>query len=138
MRVVIAQCTDTKRDEPCPARRMYEPSDYFVKQAQYGERADEWWIQSAKYGLVHPDRVIDDYDLHATDLEYPDEWAREIACCLLRRYDPTEANIEILGGAAYADPLTPHLEQFGFEVHEPLRGLKIGERKAELKRRVRG
>jgi hypothetical protein len=42
------------------------------------------------------------------------------------------AIIELLGGAAYADPLTPELEARGFEVVEPLRGLSIGERMAEL------
>lgn len=135
MRVVIAQCTDMKRDEPCPARRMYDPSKYFVKQAQYGERADEWWIQSAKYGLVHPDRIIKPYNLHASDLEDAHEWGWNIACRLFRLYNPA-TTIEILGGAAYADPLKPHLELFGFEVREPLHGLRIGDRMSQLNRAV--
>ena len=69
MRVVVASCTKQKRDEAAPARKLYDPSTYFRKQARYAETADEWWIQSAKYGLVHPDRVIKPYDTRADDLE---------------------------------------------------------------------
>lgn len=134
MKTVVASCTKRKRDEPAPARKLYDPSTYFRKQARYAETADEWWIQSARYGLVHPDQVIKPYDKRADDLEEPERWAWEIACRLLRKYDPAKTTIDILGGSAYADPLTPHLEEFGFEVHEPLRGQRIGDRMASLDR----
>lgn len=135
-RVALAQCTAKKRPEPTVARKLYDQSAYFRKQVQYAETADEWWIQSAKYGLVHPDRVLHPYDEKASDLSDPNRWAWNIACQILQKYDPESTEIVVLGGSDYADPLTPHLEQMGFEVHEPLRGLRIGERMQWLDSKV--
>lgn len=134
MKVVIAQCTSKKRDKAAFAKELYDPSDYFEKQRDYAELADEWWVQSAKYGLVHPNQTMEPYDLHAKDVDDPNQWAWNIAVTIGRKYNPNETAIEILGGKTYADPLVPELERRGFEVHEPLRGLKIGERMAKLKR----
>jgi len=137
MRVVIAQCTDAKREDGCVARRLYDGSDYFRKQRDYAEAvADKWFIQSAKFGLLRPDEYANPYDKHAKDIEDPDAWAEEIVADLVEEVPP-EATVEVLGGAAYADPLTPELEAWGYEVHEPLRGLQIGKRKAELVRMTR-
>jgi hypothetical protein len=133
-RVVIAQCTNSKRDGEHPARLLYDESGYFMKQRHYAEAAaDQWFIQSAEYGLVHPDEEIPNYDTHASDLEDPDAWAEEIAADLDAAV-PDDAVVEVLGGKAYADPLTPALEAKGYEVHEPLRGQRIGTRKQTLGR----
>lgn len=137
MRVVIAQCTNAKREDGDVARRLYDDSDYFRKQRDYADVvADEWFIQSAKFGLLRPDEYANPYDKHAKELDDPDAWAEEIADGLEAEVPP-EATVDVLGGAAYADPLTPELETRGYDVHEPLRGLGIGERKAELVRLTR-
>lgn len=131
-RIVLAQCTASKRDGEHAARDLYDESDYFVKQRAYCEaNADRWFVQSAEYGLLHPDDVVPSYNTHATDLNDPEAWGEGIAADLSSRV-PAEAVVEILGGARYADPLTPALERRGFEVKEPLRGQGIGERKSTL------
>lgn len=132
LRVVLAQCTDQKRGRACEARRLYDESDYFQKQRGYAEAvADEWFIQSAKHGLLEPEAVIEPYDQHASALDDAEAWGEEIARDLAAAVG-TDAVVEILGGRAYADPLTPELEARGFEVHEPLRGEALGERKRTL------
>ena len=131
-RVVIAQCTGSKRDGEHAARDLYDESDYFRKQRDYAEAvADEWFIQSALYGLLHPDDVVDSYDRHAKDVDDAEAWASEIADDLATAV-PENAVVEVLGGKCYADPLTPELEKRGFEVHEPLRGQRIGKRRQSL------
>ena len=132
-RVVIAQCTGSKRDGKHAARDLYDESDYFRKQRDYAEAvADEWFVQSALYGLLHPDDVVDSYNQHAKDVDDAEEWATEIADDLAAAV-PDTAVVEVLGGKSYADPLTPELEARGFEVHEPLRGQRIGKRRKSLK-----
>jgi len=132
-RVVIAQCTGSKRDGKHPARYLYDESAYFRRQRDYAEAvADEWFIQSALYGLLQPDDVVDSYDRHAKDVDNPEAWAAEIADDLAAAV-PDSAVVEVLGGKRYADPLTPELEERGFEVHEPLRGQRIGTRRKSLK-----
>lgn len=132
-RIVLVQCTSKKRDELCRAMEMYEPSDYYRKQRDYAMAvSDRWFIQSAEYGLVGPCQLIESYDRHAKDLDDPEAWAADIAEKLARRFRAESSVVEILGGKVYADPLTPELEVRGFEVHEPLRGLRYVERKERL------
>lgn len=133
--VVIVQCTGDKRDGTHPARLLYDESRYFRRQRAYAETADAWFIQSAKYGLVHPDTKIESYDKHAKDIEDPDTWAAEIAEDLNSQI-PNDARVDVLGGKLYADPLTPELEARGYEVHEPLRGQGIAIREQSLARMV--
>ena len=131
-RVVIVQCTGDKRDGIHAARDLYDESTYFRKQRTYAEAvADQWFIQSAEYGLVGPDEEIESYDTHAKDLTAPDAWALDIAIDIHARV-PDDAVIELLGGSRYADPLTPELENLGYEVLEPLRGERIGARMQRL------
>jgi hypothetical protein len=131
-RVVLAQCTNQKRDGCHPARELYDESTYFRKQRAYAEAAaDEWFIQSAEYGLVHPDEEIESYDTHAKDIDDAEAWAESIADDIEARV-PNDATVEILGGRRYADPLTPELERRGFDVVEPLRGHGIGVRMSKL------
>lgn len=131
-RIVLVQCTNAKRDEPAPARNLYDESNYFVKQREYAEAvADYWFIQSAKHGLLEPDQLVEPYDKHAKDLDDPDKWGEEIASTIEEKFG--EAVVEILGGKRYADPLTPALERRGFDVIEPLRGQGIGTRMSSLK-----
>lgn len=136
MKLVLAQCTNEKRDERAVAANLYDESNYFRAQRHYARTADKWAIQSAEYGLLWPHEEVLPYDKHAKDIEDPDAWAEEIVADLVEEV-PSEATVEVLGGAAYADPLTPELEAWGYEVHEPLRGLQIGKRKAELARLTR-
>lgn len=132
MKVVICQCTNDKRDEPAPAGEIYDESTYFRKQRAYAEAvSDRWFIQSAKHGLLAPSMEIEPYDMRPEDIDDVEAWAGEIAG-LLAEEVPTTATVEVLGGSAYADPLTPALERYGFDVIEPLRGARIGERQRWL------
>lgn len=137
-KVVLVQCTNEKRDGTHPARDLYDESTYFRKQRAYAESVSRFWfIQSAKYGLVPPDRIINSYDKHAKEISDPDAWATEIADDLSNTVNTT-ATIEILGGTAYSDPLRPELEAMGYDVVEPLRGLGIGERMSWLDAKTTG
>lgn len=131
-RIVLVQCTNSKRRGSHPARDLYDESDYFRKQREYAaHKGDKWFVQSAKYGLLRPDDVVSDYDRHASDLTDAEEWAEQIADAIENDAKPP-AIVEILGGKDYADPLTPELERHGYDVVEPLRGQGIGTRKHSL------
>jgi hypothetical protein len=128
---VVLQCTNKKREEEAAACDLYDPSTYFRKQRAYARATGaHWYIQSAKHGLVHPDVLVKPYDQRAEGISEPDRWAENIAESLAGNHEG--GVIEVLGGGAYADPLTPALEKRGFDVLEPLRGLGIGERMAKL------
>ena len=53
--VGLVSCVKTKRPEPTVPKDLYT-SDYFRKMRQYAEQEhDDWWILSAKHGLLDPD-----------------------------------------------------------------------------------
>ncbi len=61
--VYLISCVSKKRKEECRARELYI-SDWFLKARQYAEDSGcPWFILSAGYGLVAPDRVIASYNL---------------------------------------------------------------------------
>jgi hypothetical protein len=52
-----------KLKRPAPARELYV-SQLFKKASAYAElTCDRWYVLSAKHGLVHPDTVIEPYDV---------------------------------------------------------------------------
>lgn len=128
-RVILVQCTKTKRTQQAPAKQLYDPSAYFRKMRAYAElKGDEWYILSAKYGLVHPDAVISPYNEFGLSEEQAVEIAEKIKADV----------VELVAGKAYCDPLTPELERHGVDVIEPFRGLQIGERLSALDTRIAG
>jgi hypothetical protein len=67
LRAALVGCGDAKHDGLLPARDKYR-STYFGLKRDFAETfCDRWWILSAKYDLLNPDQVIDDYDVAITD-----------------------------------------------------------------------
>lgn len=132
-RVVLVQCTNSKRDKPAPARDLYDESDYFRDYRSYAEAfADEWFILSAKHGLLEPRTVIAPYDERGIGKEQ----AIAIADFLVDR-TTAETTIELMAGMDYTDPLVPELERCtSADVVEPHRGLRIGKRRQKAQQAV--
>jgi len=133
-RIVLVQCTNSKRDESVPARDLYDESAYFRDYRAYAlAKGDEWYILSAKHGLLDPDTVIGPYDergLSEAQAESIAEYFADRTTCA--------DTIEVLaGGRDYADVLVPELErQTAADVLEPHRGLPIGKRRQKAQQAV--
>ncbi len=122
----LVACSKAKRDHAVPARELYT-SPLFRKASAYCERVyGEWYILSAKYGLVHPDTVIEPYDLtlgEATKFERR-EWAGWVRTQLGERGFEYR-HFAIHAGANYARHLLPLLH-----ADWPVKGLGIGQQLA--------
>jgi hypothetical protein len=89
MTSILVSCVGEKLGFPAPARRLYR-SDWFVKAAIYAEthrakHGSEWWILSAKHGLVDPDEVIEPYNetLNEKYKEQREDWAQWVCNVLV-------------------------------------------------------
>jgi len=121
-------------DEPVLAKTLYRGS-YWSCKRDYAETIGDYWrILSAKHGLTHPAEEIGDYERSVNDLEpvpvqadmryrLPDgrkvrskldQWAADVYDALSRwlrfeafhgSVDPRDAELEILLGRSYRDPL---------------------------------
>jgi hypothetical protein len=136
----LVSCVKTKRDEPASPQDLYT-SDYFEKMRSYAEQThDDWWILSAKHGLLDPDGdPIDPYDetLSGARVARKREWAKHVA----EQLDEAgllsdDVTLVIHAGKDYYEELLPLIQESGVSIEIPTEGLAIGETKAWYKERL--
>jgi cytoplasmic iron level regulating protein YaaA (DUF328/UPF0246 family) len=106
---------------------MYSASALFRYAFGYCQRHyDRVFILSAKYGLLHPDAVIEPYNvtLKAMTRAERNEWGTKIADDIKRTLQPTDV-LYFHTGRDYSDPLLGLVPQ---ECVQPLEGMSIGWR----------
>ena len=136
----LVSCVKTKREEPATPRNLYI-SSYFEKMRDYAEQNhDDWWILSAKHGLLYPDAdPIEPYDetLSGARVARKREWAEKVAEQLdeegLLSGDVT---LVLHAGKDYYKELLPLIEDSGVSVEIPTEGLGIGDTQAWYQERL--
>lgn len=136
----LVSCVKSKQNEPANPKNLYT-SDYFQKMRSYAEQYhDEWYILSAKHGLLDPDGdPIEPYDetLSGARISKKREWAERVAEQLddegLLSDDVT---LVLHAGKDYYEELLPLIEDAGVTTEIPTEGLRIGKTKAWYKERL--
>lgn len=130
--VTLVACAATKLDRPAPARELYR-SDLFAKSSAYAQRLGEWYILSAAHGLVHPDTVLEPYDITLNDMTRDERmtWSCKVARQLRQRNIQADRCV-VLAGRSYRDLIMGALRLRFAEVVVPLEGLGIGHQKQRL------
>lgn len=130
-RIGLVGCVSQKRTVASPAEDLYV-STLFRGRRQYVENScDDWYILSAKHGLVNRTAMLDPYDVALTgrSRSVMRAWAADV----LRQLDGvipdfSGTTFEIHAGADYSGfGLTDGLVTRGAEVHLPTKGLRQGE-----------
>ncbi len=127
--IVLVACCGKKLQGRHQAQDLYQ-SDLFKKARAWAEaNSNQWFILSAKYGLVPPDTEIDAYDLtlNTAGSAYRAEWASRVAEQLLVI---PEGRIVVLAGNRYCQGWPEHFSH----IERPMEGLPIGKQLAWLKR----
>ena len=136
----LVSCVKSKRDEPVTPKNLYT-SDYFQKMRSYAEQYhDDWWILSAKHGLLDPDaQPIEPYDetLSGARVAKKREWAERVT----KELDEEgllsdDVTLVFHAGKDYYEELVPLIEDTGTSIEIPTEGLYIGEKKAWYKERL--
>ena len=64
MNIAVVSCASKKADYTCSAYEMYSVSNTFKTQAELASKMyDKYYIMSAKYGIISPDKEIEPYNL---------------------------------------------------------------------------
>ena len=137
MGVYLVSCVSQKRVTPSPAKDLYT-SPLFRKARAYVERTgDLWFVLSAQYGLVHPDEVIEPYDLTLNTMEVSGRrrWAGRVLTQLEPHLDGV-GTVTFMAGQRYREFLELPLRSRGLIVSVPMEGLKIGEQLSWLSREL--
>lgn len=125
--VGLVACASRKLQHPAPARDLYV-SQLFRKASAYAEQTcDRWYILSAKHGLVHPDSVLEPYDVRlgtiGPGVPPVREWAAGVRCQLEAELAGLEnVTLIALAGSQYRTAL--HSVPWPVEV--PMQGMGIG------------
>lgn len=126
-RICLVACVSMKRARPTEAKDLYV-SPWFVKARRYAESiCRNWWILSAEYGLLHPERIVPPYEKTLTTMRLIQRraWAAQVRAQMERNL-PNADEIVVLAGEKYREFLMPYLRARFAEVVVPMRGLGIG------------
>ena len=139
MSLYLVSCVGKKLSVPAPAAYLYT-SAWFRKARSYVDNSGRpWFILSAKYGLLHPDRVVEPYDVTLNSLPVADrrEWARNVLADLGSHLAGVDT-VVFLAGKRYRQFLEGSLAAKGVTVSVPMEGLRIGEQLSWLEREING
>lgn len=129
MEIGLVSCSASKRDIPSRPKELYMESALFRKARWYCERHhDEWYILSAKYGLLDPDgQRIEPYDETLTNasVEAKREWGKRVVNQLRERGLLSETLV-FHTGKDYYEPVLEAVEKLEHNV--PTEGLRQGEK----------
>lgn len=136
----LVSCVKTKREEPATPRNLYT-SDYFKKMRSYAEQYhDDWWILSAKHGLLDPDgEPIAPYNETLTGATKAEkrEWSEQVVEQLgEQELLSDDVTLVLHAGKDYYEELLPLLEDSDVSVEIPTEGLAIGQKKSWYKERL--
>jgi len=133
--IYFIACSATKLDRAAPACDLYQGQAFkAARQLAEKHRAD-YWILSAKHGLIHPDTITAPYNdyLGAMNKAQRTIWGAMV-CEQIKAAGLTSRAAVILAGKHYADPIA-HLFP---TLDRPLAGLGIGQQLRKLKQLNQG
>lgn len=133
--VCLVACTSRKGAYPAKAEFIYKSPLFSAARSFAERRADQWFILSAKHGLLSPEDEIEPYNeslLDQSDAQRQ-EWAERVHRALVVRIPPG-GRIIFLSGSAYRSYLDPMLTSEGRETAAPMSALGIGRQVAWLQK----
>lgn len=104
--------------------QLFQKSKAYAQQLVEQGEADDWYILSAKHGLLEPMETVEPYNHTLADEtdEYKEQWAQEVIGDLLH-YKVHEADdlgmpveIEVLAGKDYWQPLKKRVDEIRLDV----------------------
>jgi len=131
--IVLISCASSKKKEPAKAKELY-CSSLFIKSKEHAEKYfDEYFILSAKHGLVDPDKIIGYYDKTLNKMLAGErkKWAKNVFKSLKPLLGKDD-KIVFLAGKRYREFLEKMLDENGISHEAPLKNLRIGEQLQRL------
>jgi hypothetical protein len=97
-------------------------------------RADRWYILSAKFGLLKPNKIVAPYDVTLNSMTREERalWGKRVIRQLVRAI-PRRATVILLAGQRYRENIEPYLRERCHSVKVPFSGLSIGWQLSRLK-----
>jgi uncharacterized protein DUF6884 len=124
----LVSCVSKKRATAARARDLYQ-SQWFLKARGHVEGlGHRWFVLSAEYGLLDPDRVVEPYERTLNTMPIAERrlWAARV----MEQLAPELRGVErvlVFAGDRYREFLLPAIRAGCPLVEVPMNGLRIGE-----------
>lgn len=128
VRIGLVGCGSQKAVAPAKAKDLYRSPLFRAARAYAEATCSRWYILSAKFGLLDPERVVAPYEAR---LQRPQAraWGQRVGAALAAAEPDPNATFVCLAGAAYADAIEmPAERELELRWQEPLAGMGIGAR----------
>ena len=127
--IYIVACSKEKKQCEAPAKDLYISKRFKLARESAEAYADWWFILSAKYGLLEPDRVIAPYDQFLPDIDgcARKEWSRTVQQKLEPFLDK-QTHVVCLGDEDYFREISDWLVNRETSVFVPFRHLPADAR----------
>lgn len=130
-RIGLVGCVKEKAAVRRKAGELYTSTLYVRRRCYVLRTCSEWWILSAKHGLLHPEAEIEPYDVALKDASAAvrRDWSRRVLEAVGREIRPRPGDVfEIHAGAEYRRyGLVTGGRLLGCEVVNPTEGLRLGQ-----------
>jgi hypothetical protein len=132
--IVLIGCVKLKHKGRYSARDLYTSNLFRGRRSRAESTGKPWYILSAKYGLVEPDREIEWYDASLKKFSAAERrtWSKEVLVSLINKHPKlSKLKVEIHAGAEYRNfGLVEGLVEREANVNTPLARLNQGEQNA--------
>ena len=133
-RIGLVGCVKTKANFAMPAKDLYISPLFKGRRGFVENTCDEWWILSALYGLVHPDDLLEPYDVALVGSSRREKqlWSRAVLASIDANVHAHDGDtFELHAGADYRlFGLEDGLKARGYLIENPTEGLRSGKQLA--------
>lgn len=130
-RIGLVGCVKEKTTQPAAAAELYTSTLFRGRRRFVESSCDEWWILSALHGLLHPEEVLEPYDVTLKSMPAAERrrWSAHVLRSIEGRIQPRHGDVvELHCGAEYRDfGLAAGLQQRAVALENPTHGMPIGK-----------
>ena len=105
-RIGLVGCVKEKAAVAQAAKDLYVSVLFAGRRSYVEQSSGDWWVLSAKHGLVHPNEVLAPYDVTLKDVGRPARrsWSKKLLLVIDERIQPRQGDVfEIHAGAEYRE-----------------------------------
>lgn len=114
-KIALIACVKDKQDRPMFAWEMYQGEDFKSWWKDAEQRGAHFiYILSGKYGLLHPEQIIEPYDFNLNEASEDEQkaWAKAVLDKLRQHHDLQKDHFIIYANEHYRKYLVPNMTSY--------------------------
>ena len=125
--ICLVSCVKSKAKGPRKVKDMYTSALFEKAKAVAEKEFDEWYVLSAKYGLIPPEKTIEPYEQTLTSMSLNERkaWSKKVYK-KLRRIVNSGDTVTFFAGINYRKYLIEKLAEIECQIKFPMQGMSIG------------